>query len=94
MDPLMGVFDPPQQLGVPPWFLAYFVVHGQALGMLLDLYRRERHPRASDISHGILALRMQDEDGGRNVAAFSKYRHWEPQGFNRRLEDQDGLLGH
>jgi hypothetical protein len=62
--------------------------------MLLDLRRRERHPRASHVSNRTLALRMQDEDCGRDVAAFSKYRHWAPQCFNRRLEDQDGLLGH
>jgi hypothetical protein len=37
---------------------------------------------------------MQDEDRGRDVAAFSKHRHRKPQCFNRRLEDQDGLLGH
>ncbi len=62
--------------------------------MLLDLRRRERHPGASHISNWILALRMQDEDCWWDVAAFSKYRHWEPQCFNRRLKDQDGLLGH
>jgi len=90
----MGVFDPPQQLSVSPRLWVHFVVHGQALGMLLDLRQGERHPRASDISNWILALRMQDEDCGRDVAAFSKYRHWEPQCFNRRLEDQDGFLGH
>ncbi|MFI5247606.1 MAG: hypothetical protein ACHQWV_03530, partial [Nitrospirales bacterium] len=62
--------------------------------MLLDLLRGERRPWASHISNRILALRMQDEDGGRDVAAFSKYHRWEPQSLNRRLEDQDGLLGH
>src|SRR5512135_81002 len=62
--------------------------------MLLDLRRRERQPGASHISNWILALRMQDEDGGRDIAGFSKYRRWEPPRSRRRLEDQDGLLGH
>jgi hypothetical protein len=72
MDPLMGVSDPPEQLSVSPRPWVHFMVHGQALGMLLDLRRGERFPGASHIFNWILALRMQDEDCGRDVAGFSE----------------------
>jgi len=70
MDRLTGQFEPLEQFGVPPRIWVHVVVRGQTLGMLLDLRRGERPPGAPHISDQTQALRMQDEDRGRDLAAF------------------------
>ena len=71
MDPLTSLFEPLEQARVPLRIWVHLVVRGQTLGMLLDLRWGERHPRTPYISSKTLALRMQDEDRGRNLATFA-----------------------
>ena len=72
------------------------MVSGQAPGMLLELRRAQRRPIKAlvlKLLDGAFALGMQDEDRGRDLAAFQQNRHGEPQSFNRRLENKGGLSG-
>jgi hypothetical protein len=94
MDPSTGLFETLEQIPVSLWLGVDPVVLGQPLGMLLDLRQRERNPKAPHISDRTLAPRMQDENRGRDLSSFPKHRHWKPQGFDRRLENQGSLLRH
>jgi hypothetical protein len=72
MDPLTSLFEPLEQARVPLRIWVYLVVRGQTLGMLLDLRWGERHPGTPYISSSqTLALRMQDEERGRDLATFA-----------------------
>lgn len=71
MDPLTSLFEPLEQARVPLRIWVHLVVRGQTLGMLLDLRGGERHPGTPYISSQTLALRMQDEERGRDLATFA-----------------------
>jgi hypothetical protein len=92
MDPSTGLFETLEQLGVLLRLWVDLVVLSQPLGMLPGLRQRERHTGAPHISNQTLTLRMQDENRRRDLTALPKHCHWKPQGFDRRLENQDSLL--
>ena len=72
----------------------HLLVPGQALGLFPDLRRGQGHAGAAHFLQGLVALRLQDKNRGGDLTAFPEVGYRDPQAFQRRLEDQDGLSGY
>ncbi len=89
-----GVLETGTQLDADPGTRLRPVIESKALGMLAELIGQELHARARDIVARRPALRVQDENCRRDVAALPQEGNGQVQDLDGRLENDHRLLRH